>query len=115
MKYLIYRWYVVVNGKELSYVGYSTMSTPKLAAGDRGANYLHSGGSFGSVKSKMAKAIKIYGWSSFKSQVLDWAASKKDATALKAKYIRQFNSIEEGLNMLPSGGKNPKEKKPVLQ
>ena len=123
-KYVIYRFYVTdpQTNHELNYIGYfsvkvSWTGNPAIISGPGGSKFLSAGSKkYGPVKSKMANAIKKYGWSNFKFQVLDQTTVKQNAENLKWKYIQQFNSMAEGLNILRSGGNgSPREKKPVEQ
>ena len=122
--YVIYRWYVKdpKTQKELSYVGYkgfkgmSWIGNPDFISGHNGELYLRRGSNkFGPVKSKMAAAIQKYGWANFKFQVLDQVSTSEDAIDLKWKYIQQFNSIAEGLNIHKGKGQGPIENIPVEQ
>lgn len=54
-------------------------------------------------KSKFHKALKSYGVENFNWVVLDTAKSKDELNKKEIKYIQEYNSIENGYNMVEGG------------
>ena len=94
-KYTIYRYYVVVNGKELSYVGVVLRHQKQSLK-----SFLNNGSGY-TVRTKMSSAITKYGEGSFKFEILNEAENKTDALQLKKQYISYFDSVNNGFNERP--------------
>jgi group I intron endonuclease len=56
-----------------------------------------------SPKSKFHKAIKSYGSQNFDWDIIDTAKTKEELNEKEIKYIQQYNSIENGYNMVEGG------------
>lgn len=56
-----------------------------------------------SPKSKFHKAIKSYGFQNFDWEIIDTAKTKEDLNEKEIKYIQQYNSMENGYNMVEGG------------
>lgn len=61
---------------------------------------------------KFYNAIKKYGWDNFEHKILQDNLTEEEALKLETKYILEYNSIEQGYNILLNGIKTyPRNKK----
>jgi hypothetical protein len=54
-------------------------------------------------KSKFNRAIKSYGYENFDWEIIDTAKTKEELNEKEIKYIQEYNSIENGYNMVEGG------------
>jgi group I intron endonuclease len=55
---------------------------------------------------KFEKAIKKYGWNNFEHEVLLSGLTQEEACKLEKEYIKKYNTIEDGYNILTGGFEN---------
>lgn len=94
--YKVYRYWIDLDGREWSYVGYTGQSLYDRAGGLTGRHYLNT--------SKFGFAIETYGWPNFKREILEDNLTEKEAREKEQFYIQKYNSINQGFN-LSKGGK----------
>lgn len=93
----VYRYWIKINGKELSYIGFTTLPL------DTRAGNKHTGSNYLNHCPKFSKAIQQYGWASFQREILAEVDNLRDAEFLEQSYIKSFNSIEDGFNESTGG------------
>lgn len=103
--YLIYKHTNKINGK--CYIGQTcyTNSTHRW----------HSNGSGYKSQQKFYRAILKYGWENFEHQILIENLTKQEADELEIAYINQFDSIENGYNLLIGGSGQTTQGEAVYQ
>ena len=91
------------NGK--AYVGITNRSNPQFRWGSAGQGYVK--------QPKFYNAIEKYGWDTFEHLIIIEGLSKSEALELETYYIKQYNSIENGYNILLHGIDSYPRNKPV--
>lgn len=84
--YIVYKR---IGPKGKVYIGL-TSTTPEYRAGKGGWKYKDN--------PKMFVDILIYGWESFKTEVMAEGLSPREADELETKLIAEYNAVEEGYN-----------------
>lgn len=92
--YKVYRYWIDLDGREWSYVGYTSLSLNKRAGGYTGCKYIQDCPKFGF-------AIETYGWDNFQREVLEEVSTRQEAQEKELYYIQKFNSITQGFNENP--------------
>lgn len=100
MLYKVYYRKCIKNGKY--YIGI-TSNTLDKRAGVNGSKYLLKNENGDYKHPKLARAILKYGWDSFESSILEENISKDDILLHESKWIKEFDSYENGYNSSPSG------------
>lgn len=95
-KYIVYIHKLKIDGRV--YVG-QTCLTLNQRSGSNGHRYKYC--------TKFWNAIKYYGWDAFEHIVIAEDLSSEEANLLEEKLIKEYNSIDEGFNLVP-GGRNYK-------
>lgn len=92
-KYLVYMYTNIINNKK--YIGATT--NIKKRSGVNGEYYRGS--------PKFYNAILKYGWENFKVKILQDKLSKKEASEVEKKFIKEFNTTQEdyGYNLQRGG------------
>lgn len=103
--YLIYKHTNKINGK--CYIGQTCYKNPE--------HRWHSDGSGYKTQQKFYRAIKKYTWDNFEHEILARNLSKQEADILEIKFIEQFNSINNGYNLLIGGSGQTTQGKAVYQ
>ena len=103
--YLIYKHTNKINGK--CYIGQTCYTNP--------THRWHSDGSGYKSQQKFYRAILKYGWENFEHQVLIENLTKQEADELEIAYINQFDSIENGYNLLIGGSGQTTQGEAVYQ
>ena len=57
----------------------------------------------GRLRTKIAKAIKKYGWEAFEVFTISTATSKEDLNSLETQYIKEYDSMVNGYNCTTGG------------
>lgn len=93
----VYRYWIVLNGEEWSYVGCTKLRYRADRAGNikTGKKYLRC--------PKFGTAIKQYGFSSFSYEVIEEGLSQEEAYEREQYWIQFYNSIEHGFNLTKGG------------
>lgn len=103
--YLIYKHTNKINGK--CYIGQTCYKNP--------AHRWHSDGGGYKSQQKFYRAIKKYTWDNFEHEILAKNLSKRDADILEIEYIKQFDSINNGYNLLSGGSGQTTQGEAVYQ
>lgn len=91
--YKVYAHINKQNGK--AYIGITNKLKPQYRWGIEGRGY--------KLQPKFYNAIQKYGWSEFEHCILAENLTKKEALDLETYYIEQYNSINNGYNILLHG------------
>lgn len=95
----VYRYWIDLDGREWSYIGYTSQSLYDRAGGLTGINYLLQCPKFGF-------AIETYGWDNFKREILEDNLTEEEALEKEQQYIHSYNSIQAGFNVSRGGRGN---------
>lgn len=101
--YIIYAHVNKINGKR--YIGI-TMRNPIYRWGKDGNGYKN--------QPKFFKAIQKYGWDNFEHIILDYCETEEEALKKESEYIKQYNCIDNGYNILEEGIQSYPRYRPVF-
>lgn len=91
----VYRYWIVLNGEEWSYVGKTGFTYQCERSGKDGASYKKS--------PKFYKAIQDYGFNNFNYEVMWQTSDEDEAYELEKMSIELLDSIEHGFNTASGG------------
>lgn len=90
--YTIYAHILKLDGR--AYIGQTTKEL-ECRSGKDGIGY--------HLSPKFYEAIQKYGWDNFEHIILETCETEEEADLLEQKYIQEYNSIENGFNILIGG------------
>ena len=102
MKYIVYLHINKINQEK--YIGI-TNQIPEYRWGKEGKGYKN--------QPKFYNAILKYGWNNFEHLILETDLSENEALELETQYIMEYNSIENGYNILLKGISSFPRYKPI--
>lgn len=95
---IIYKITNMINGNV--YIGQTVRTLKSRIAG-------HKSKFLSGVDTHLYRAMRKYGWDNFEFNIVDTASTKEELDYLESYYIRKYDSIRHGYNMLPGAEFNP--------
>ncbi len=96
-KFCVYVYTNLINNKK--YIGYTGEIKTRKSRHERCiSNNLNE-------CPKFYRSVKKYGWENFKFEILEWFSTAEEASNAEIEYIKKYDSVKNGLNILNGGKK----------
>lgn len=114
-KWIIYKHTNKINKK--SYIGQTCCKSAEIRWGKNGKKYLLKNKKTNKyIQPKFARALLKYGWNNFEHSILENdILSNSEADKLEEYYIKKYNTIKQGYNILKGGHKTSGNNKVIYQ